>query len=433
MRAATGSFAVACALSLVDAPAAADVRLLEQQDAEGTTQRYLDVGVFGQPAFVWRQPDVNNPVTDTGVFLQSARLTLHGLVHPMAEMKLEIEGVPSPNLADVWAQGNFFPWLKLRAGQFKVPFLRTYQFSTTELAFTDRLIYTSLSPDRSYLVFLSERDIGGMLHGRIGNESPKSMLPVLDYQLGVMLGRGPNQTRHDDHGYLLAARIQLHALGVPDGEQHEGDLARNKLPKLSLGAGAYSNCDDRADWNRGLTTDIELRWQGFYASGSLVRIRSGPSSGIGNTLGYGKDTGCAPKPDQPPVADFISSGRHAQAQYVLPLPERVFKKHTFELLFRWDSVNPRASCDKETGACGIFGGGVTTPGYVPPPTANDADNAPTRGRATFGINYYPTGSTLLKVQLNYQLKRLFENVLLKEGTVKAIKEDAFWLQVTAGL
>ncbi len=412
---------------LAAADARADMRLLEQTGDDGAPVRYLDVFAFAQPGFLWRQNDDYAPVVDDS-FTLTARLGVHAQIARWAQLKAELDTFPSPALADGYAEGNFFRWLNVRLGQFKVPYLRTYQFGTTELGFADRLVYTSLAPDRAYLSFLKERDIGVMVHGRIGSDDVESMIPALDYSLGVFLGRGPNQTRNPNHAFLYAARVQLHALGVPDGLQHEGDLARNKRPKVMLGAAVYSNCDDRGDWNRGFTTDLELRWRGLYAAGSLVWMKNGGASGLGETLGYGDAchgiTG---------LGDFISSGWHAQVQYVLPLPERVFKTHTIELGARWDSVNPNSPCNAESGSCGVFGGNTTTPGYVAPQDYNDPDNAPTRGRLTMGVNYYPTASTLLKVTANYQLKREFEDVKLAAGVISAIKDDAFWLQVTAGL
>jgi hypothetical protein len=95
-------------------------------------------------------------------------------------------------------------------------------------------------------------------------------------------------------------------------------------------------------------------------------------------------------------------------------------------------VSPNSPCDKETGRCGVFGGGETTPGYVAPPNYGDSDNGPTRGRLTVGINYYPTSEPLMKVQTNYQHKRELEDVVLPEGVSRGIKDDVFWLQVTAG-
>src|SRR5438067_12910440 len=100
MRVSSRAFAVACALAQSTAAesARAEVRLLEQE-ADGVPQRYLDLGVYGQPGFIWRQRDDNNPVTDTGIFIQSVRLTVHGQIHPMAELKAELEAFPAPALA----------------------------------------------------------------------------------------------------------------------------------------------------------------------------------------------------------------------------------------------------------------------------------------------------------------------------------------------
>lgn len=122
----------------------------------------------------------------------------------------------------------------------------------------------------------------------------------------------------------------------------------------------------------------------------------------------------------------------AQAQYVLPhfVPEQ---KHSFELLARFDQVNPQSPCNSVTGKCKFLGGGPDTPGYLVPASYDDADNAPTRYRITAGLNWFPDDRQTLRLSLNYQLNREAEDVQNANGTFTGIKNDVIWFQATAGL
>jgi hypothetical protein len=196
---------------------------------------------------------------------------------------------------------------------------------------------------------------------------------------------------------------------------------------VAVGGGVYTNCDDRGQWNRGFTTDLEFRFQGIYAAATFLWFKNGASTGLGDTLGYdGSCTGVVGAPDH------IAAGGSAQLQYALP-QQWLGVQHALELLVRYDTVDPNSPCDQNTGDCGAFGGGESTPGYITPPDYLDSDNAPGRRRFTFGINWFPTSEQILRLSLNYQLRRELELVSTADGLVKGIGDDVFWIQVTAGL
>jgi hypothetical protein len=420
-----GAFAVLVLLG-TSGEARADIALWEQPGPGGVPVRYVELGAFVQPGFIWRQNDEFNPIQDDTVIVNHARLGVDAKLHDWIFADIELEATPSPTLLDAYVDAVVFPWLGARFGQQKIPFLHTYRFGAQNLSFNDRLVYVP-DVDRPYLRYLNERDIGLVFHGRIGDLDADSALPVGEYAFGAFLGRGPNQTRNDDEAFLYTGRLMLHATGLPQAYDQEGDLARNRIPRLTLGGAVYSNCDDRGQWNRGFTADAELRWEGLYASGTFVWFKNGAAGGLGDTLGYGD--ACAGVAGAP---DHIASGGSAQVQYVLP-QAWLGVQHALELLVRYDSVSPNAPCDITTGECDFLGGDEATAGYVPPPDFVDADNAPTRHRITFGINYFPTTEQHLRLSLNYQHKRESEDVSRAEGSIVGIHDDIFWIQVTAGL
>lgn len=420
------------ALSLATSPCLADIRVWEVHEDDEWENRNLDITGYIQPGYIWRQNDPagQNPYEDNNFWVQRARFGFRSRLHRFVWMRVEYEAAQS-QLQDAYLDARFLPEIGVRFGQFQIPFLRTFLFGESNLAFIDRTIYTPLQQSRSTLRYLSPRDLGFSVNGRIG-ERKDQPTPVLEYSAGMFLGQGAGASNNPDDAYLYAARLQLHALGVPDGVENESDLARNRTPRAGIGAGVYANCDDRAQWNRGWTADAEFRYQGVYVSGSFVWFKNGKSAGLGDTLGYGGGSACGDEPGRATPPDHIASGMSAQAQWVIPklVPNQ---RHSFEVLARFDQVNPQSPCDANTGKCKFLGGGPSTPGYLIPANYDDADNAPTRQRITLGANWFPDDRQTLRLSLNYQHNTETEDVENADGTFVGVKNDVVWFQVTAGL
>ena len=404
--------------------------------------RWLDFTGFLQPGLIVRLDNANegigSGITDDTFWLQRARIGFRAQLFSWLRARLEIEFAPVTLLQDAFVDVVLHEAATIRVGQMIVPFLSTFRFNELNIAFLDRAIYTPQRPDREYIRFLSPRDVGISVFGRIGNADPASHDPVFEYALGLFIGRGPNIALNDDGVFLWAARMQLHILGVPEGVDRESDLDRNDHARVSVAAGAYSNCDDRSNWNRGFTFDLEARYEGFYASGAFVWTRN---SGGGAAL-LSDSPGCAGQPsgmtnpDGTPIAlDFVGRGAHLQAQYVLPPLFQdafgaPFDAMTFELLARIDWVDANSPY---IGSDPLFGGGPGSPGYNSPSNYTNSDDPPTRWRLTFGLNYYPTGEPRFRLGINYQLNREAEDVVTGSGRFSGVSNDIFWLQATVGL
>ena len=160
-------------------------------------------------------------------------------------------------------------------------------------------------------------------------------------------------------------------------------------------------------------------------------MTNGPSENNGTSNGSTTPTN-DPTLVTPQTFDTVSRGAHLQLQYVLPrvLTDLPFSLMDLELLFRADWVDANSPY---TQSDPLFGGGPGSPGYVAPPSYTDALNPPTRWRLTFGLNFYPTGETHIRLGINYQLNREAENVVITGTTYQGISNDVFWLQLTAGL
>jgi hypothetical protein len=410
---------------LVPASARADLRIWEQNADDATHHRWFAVTGFAQPGFIVRQNDPENPISDDHFWLQRARFGFRTQLHRYLQLRFELEGMPSPNLTDVFVDLPIHPAFSVRAGQFLLPFLRTYQINEANQAFIDRTVYTPQQPDRFALRYLNPRDVGIMFTGIVGNSDPEVVSPGLQYWVGAFLGRGANQIVNDDSAFLYSARVNLHVLGPPKGADQESDLAHNEHAHVAAGAGIYTNCDDRGNYNRGLTFDTEFRFRGLYAYASFVRFYNGAvrNDSLGRALGY--DTGCGS--GIAGASDHVAWGASVQAQYVLPRAVFPVESQALEVLARFDAVAPLNPADGS-----FLGGGSASPGYAPPPDYRDADNPPSRWRLTFGLNWFPTREQILRVSANYQLNRETENAVIAGREFVGVKNDVFWLQGTVG-
>lgn len=434
MRLASPTALIVLSLALLAAaPAEAQLRVWSEGETppEGAEDgvgpdRYLDLTAFAQPGFIVRMDDENAGRTDDSFWLQRARFGIDAQMWPWLRMRMEMEFSPVALLQDAFLEVKAHPAFQLRVGQFLVPFLRAYSFNELNLGFLDRPVYVPINPDRSFIRYLSPRDVGAMAHGLVGDLSPTATDPVFEYQLGMFIGRGPNIAQNDDEVFLYAARFQLHILGVPVGAHQESDIVRNQNARVAVATSFYSNCDDRGNWNRGFAVDSELRYDGLYASAGFVWFRNSAGSAFfaseEQCLGNFDDTG-AP-------LDFVSRGAHVQVQYVLHHELFPVDGMDLELLARFDWVDANSPYDDDDP---LFGGGADTPGYIAPANFTDSDNPPTRYRLTFGINWFPTGDQQLRLGVNYQHNREAETVVTADGFIEAVNNDIFWIQLTAGL
>jgi hypothetical protein len=429
-------------------PARADIRVWEElpegaEEGEADPIRYFDLTAFTLPGFIWRQddPENNNPLpTDTGFWLRRTRFGFAAQAFPWLFFRFEAEATPNFALQDAYLDFRFHPAFTLRIGQYQLAFLRTFQFNAVNLAFNDRVLFVPASPDRGFLRYLSPRDIGAMATGLIGPDDG----PTFQYWLGAFNGRGPNQTRNSNNSILWSLRLQMHLFGPPERVEWESDVARSEEPKLAIATAAYTNCDDRSQFNLGWTVDAEFRYRGLFASAAFVRFNNGPVgsesgffNGLGRALGYGNPEGCVGVPTGDTMPDgsniytvpyHVALGASAQVQYVLP--ELLFPAEgmALEVLFRFDWAAPNNPDN------GTFGGGdETTPGYSPPDSYANVDNPPTQLRATFGINWFPTSEQGFRFSLNYQHRREIEDVIDVDRRIVGIKNDILWLQLTLAI
>jgi phosphate-selective porin OprO and OprP len=124
--------------------------------------------------------------------VRRARLDVSGRAFRWIDFKVEADFTEGVSLKDAYLDFRFLPEVRLRGGQFKVPFSHEELTSSRFIDFVERSIINELAP---------MRDVGVMLHGELFGG-------VLGYNLGVFNGSGEDTADNND-GKDVAGRLVL--------------------------------------------------------------------------------------------------------------------------------------------------------------------------------------------------------------------------------
>lgn len=200
-------------------------------------------------------------LTSSGFLLRRARLQLDGtFLTPDLKYESDLEfqtprsGAGPMELKDFYLDYRWTQQLRLRIGQYKVPYSYQFIVSGTRQQFNERSIANS--------AFSPGRDIGVMLHGR----SPhKDWL----YSVGVFNGSGPN-TRNQN----LSPTGLAHLRWTPWGRYptEEGDFESVPDPRLLLTAQSILKQSDSAQDSL-LEGSVfgGFKWRGLSLSGQFYQ------------------------------------------------------------------------------------------------------------------------------------------------------------------
>jgi phosphate-selective porin OprO and OprP len=137
--------------------------------------------------------------------VRRARLDLSGRAFRWIDFKIEADFTEGVSLKDAYLDFRFLPELRLRGGQFKVPFSREELTSSRFIDFVERSIINELAP--AY-------DAGVMLHGELFGG-------VLGYNLGAFNGSGEDTADGND-GKDVAGRLVLAPFAGSDNRWLKG-------------------------------------------------------------------------------------------------------------------------------------------------------------------------------------------------------------------
>lgn len=244
-----------------------------------------------QPMFVLTD---EGPGYDSQVLLRRAKISVSGVYSGSIGYWLQAD--PSrwtrgtreigAALDDAWFDLRFHDAFQLRIGQFKTPYSAQWLTSGHSLLLPERAVPTD--------AFAYGRDVGLMAHGEAAD--------LLEWQLALVEGGGPNRWNVDTPGYLVMARIALTPLGPFPLDELDTDGA----PKLGIGLSANRRVGDRQN-SGDLVLDLR-----DHRVGAELRFAANGLTATGEVYALRLRTWTAPEADQPAI------GGYAQAGYLVP-------------------------------------------------------------------------------------------------------------------
>lgn len=378
---------------------------------EGVAVRWLDIGFFAQPQFLFQTgydfDSSTNFSLPPGVSLQRTRLVVHGQVHPLLQVRMEFNLSDRLELLDSYALVPIRRWLQVQVGQFRVPFSRQELVSSSRYQFAERALWSG-GANASGVRFLPSFDLGVMAWGWVG---PRDLF---EYYLGVFNGKGPNTPFNLDGFFLYAGRVAVNPLGRPRSFQ-EGAINLPRTPTVSIGLNAATQVRQVGLVTLpGNPTPVPNRID-VTSLGADVYF-----SGYGASL-YGefyfRDTA---ETDTMTNPNTQSLGWLVQAGYFIPVP--ALQNH-LEVVARVQGFDPSGCYTRTQGeSCGVrIASSQSREVY--------RDFMLTRAY-TFGLNWYQLGHGF-KVQAAYTINTEHRGVSADTRPgAGVVNNDLFTLQLT---
>ena len=162
------------------------------------------------------------------------------------------------SLKDFFLDFCFNKFLNLRIGQYKVPFLRINEVSSSKMQFIEKPFLATLS---------YKRDRGAGIYGYLNG-------PVaVDYFLSIVNGDGTGKNVNINDHFLYSFRVGISPLGKFNYTD-EVDFKNYKTPKIRIGLGyAYNPLDSRTKElakEIRYTVDLEGKFRGISLSGAYA-------------------------------------------------------------------------------------------------------------------------------------------------------------------
>ena len=194
-------------------------------------------------------------------------------------------------LLDWYQEFTYLRDLRLRVGQYKVPYSRQRVISSGNMQMVDRSATANaeFTLDRDLGLDVRSRDLFG--------------LDLFRYYAGVYIGEGRNTSNKTigagDQGLMFVGRVEIMPLGSFD-DYSEADLKRSTTPGLSLGA-AYAYIGDAPKtrgitgstisgdvWNyQNMTGDLMFKYAGFSLLSEVFMRQGDSESGAATSDGWG--------------------------------------------------------------------------------------------------------------------------------------------------
>jgi len=212
--------------------------------------------------------------------IRRARLDLRGDITERFDWRTQVEfgGTSGPFLLDAMLGYKFNPYIKLTAGQFKIPFSQENLISSPKLETINRsqVVEALVARGTDIIGNQNGRDIGVQLGGSI---FPKEDYQLLDYAFGVFNGAGINKLDTNERKDFIG-RVVVHPLKELSvgGSYYNGEYTLTSAPAFKgkrnrLGA-EFAYVKDpfsfKGEYISGIDGSIKKR--GWYLQGGYFII-----------------------------------------------------------------------------------------------------------------------------------------------------------------
>lgn len=172
-------------------------------------------------------------------FIKRARLVLSDDITPKLDYRLQLELAGGPKIVDLYVNYKPFDALKIKVGQYKVPFsIENTDYPPLRLELIEYPMAIRFLAGMNDVCGISAtgRDMGATLYGGFFK---RDGYHILNYDLGVFNGEGLN-TKDKNKSKDIAARITLKPLPglLVAGYYYWGEYGAEYLQRERYGAGA---------------------------------------------------------------------------------------------------------------------------------------------------------------------------------------------------
>ena len=221
-----------------------------------------------------RFQSLQEPTKKDGFDIRRARLDLKGAITERWDYRMQLDFASSPKILDATIGFRFGDYLRITAGQFKVPFSMENLTASNKLECIDRsqVVEALVARGKDVIGNHNGRDIGLQLSGSVFKIND---IYLLDYAAGVFDGAGINVSDNNENKDL-AGRLVFHPLKGLDigGSYYNGfdnwtagtpAVAKNLVRKRLAGELSYlwNNLSLKGEYIKG--EDGATDREGWYA------------------------------------------------------------------------------------------------------------------------------------------------------------------------
>lgn len=203
-----------------------------------TSNRWLTINGYTQIAFVSQQ----EAGKIDGFGIRRARLDMKGAITDKWDYRMQLDFASSPKILDATIGFRTGDYLKITAGQFKVPFSMENLAASNKLESVDRsqVVEALVARTRDVIGIHNGRDIGLQLSGSLVRIDDRFLV---DYAVGVFNGAGINPTAITQSKDFAGRNVYLPIADNNEAKDFAGRLLFHPVAGLDIGGSYYNGYD----------------------------------------------------------------------------------------------------------------------------------------------------------------------------------------------